>query len=347
MKVLVIDFAATSGGAQSIVTDFYESIKNDNENEYYFLLSQAFIKETKNIKLILTNKMNWFQRLYFDYYSSKKIVKEIKPDCILSLQNTMPLIKNVKKVLYIHQSLPFQNYRKFSFFKKRERQLAMRQYLQGTFMKKSIKKSDVIIVQTKWMKQAVSKKCHIDEQKVKIIPPKIKLNNNKLTLTTEKYFTTFFYPTYDALYKNNELIYNACNILNSKNIKDFDVQLTMDVKEELSPNINFINRLTREECLLKYKTSVLIFPSYIESFGLPLYEARMCETIILAADTDFAREILDDYENAYFFNPFNEWELADLMKKCITKEIGRKTVTTKSKLYSDMNNIIDAIIERK
>lgn len=71
----------------------------------------------------------------------------------------------------------------------------------------------------------------------------------------------------------------------------------------------------------KYESDVLIFPSYIESFGLPLIEAAVSGDIILAADTIFARELLKNYNNAYFFKYNDADSLSELMKKIINHEI--------------------------
>ena len=58
----------------------------------------------------------------------------------------------------------------------------------------------------------------------------------------------------------------------------------------------------------------LIFPSFIETFGLPLLEARESGAPVLAADTPFAREILANYEKAEFFPYDNPEILAEKIK---------------------------------
>ena len=70
-----------------------------------------------------------------------------------------------------------------------------------------------------------------------------------------------------------------------------------------------------------YTKGTLVFPSYIESFGYPMAEARQVGTLVLAADTPFAREVLADYKNAYFFDPFKPEELASLMGNAIRGDI--------------------------
>ena len=50
-------------------------------------------------------------------------------------------------------------------------------------------------------------------------------------------------------------------------------------------NCGYINR---NEVFENMKTKVLIFPSYIETVGLPLLEAKLIGTIILASNTPFS-----------------------------------------------------------
>ena len=104
-------------------------------------------------------------------------------------------------------------------------------------------------------------------------------------------------------------------------------ELNQDDKEN-TENFEYTGRLSREEVIDEYKKSVLIYPSYIESFGYPLAEAKRVGTIVLSADTPVAREALGDYENAYYFDPFEPQQLADLMGKVINGEIERKETKT-------------------
>ncbi len=59
-----------------------------------------------------------------------------------------------------------------------------------------------------------------------------------------------------------------------------------------------------------YLDSALIFPSYIETVGLPMLEARRHGRRIMASDRPFSREVLAGYPNAQFFDPFDSAALA-------------------------------------
>ena len=321
MKILVIANAAKRGGAESVIRDFYNEIKSDEKNQFVFLLSHEFIKETKNIKIIYTKEYNWIERLFFDYYKARKIIKKNNPDIVISFQNTIIHGTDKKQIIYLQQSLPFQKEKNFSFFKKNELELAIRQHVIGFLMKKTLKKAYKIIVQSNWMKTEVAKQCNINENNIYVVKPKVNINKEILNSSNQLNNKSFFYPTHNCIYKNNELVYYACRKLNEENINDFKVELTIEKKNNISANIKFIGMIPREEVFKKYKESILIFPSYIETVGLPLLEAKLCGTIILVADTPFAHETLDDYKNAYFFNPFEVNELYILMKKSILGEL--------------------------
>ena len=54
-----------------------------------------------------------------------------------------------------------------------------------------------------------------------------------------------------------------------------------------------------------------------------MLEARLMNSIVLASNCPFSTEVLENYENAFFFDPFKPSELAQLMKKVISGEIVR------------------------
>lgn len=328
MRIVVNDIAASNGGALSILKDFYQYlVKNDKGNKWIFLLGDKYIEETKNIKVITLEKVksSWIKRLKFDLFSGKNFVESLNPDVVFSLQNTITFGLKVPQILYVHQSIPFQKIKKFSFLKSDERTLAIYQYIIGGFIKLSSKKADKIIVQTKWMKKAVITLTNINEGKITNILPDIE---DFSSYKKENIFDelSFFYPTAVNIYKNNEYIYKACELLRQKGIKNFNIKMTLPNNKQIE-NIEFIGKIQREQVIYEYNKSTLIFPSYIETFGLPMSEARQMGGIVLASDCEFSREVLENYENAYFFDPFKPEELANLMEKVISGDIAREEIT--------------------
>jgi len=325
MKILVNDIAASSGGAKSILLDFYRYLLESNdENEWYFLLGEALIEETEHIHVILLPevKKSWCRRIWFDLISSRKVVSQIAPDVILSLQNTAIACGHPSQYIYVHQPLPFQRVKRFSFMKKAERIYAVYQYLIGFLIKESIRRAKGVFVQTQWMNDAVC--AYIDPAKVRVIAPSVpageKLSDQNVCIRQNR----FFYPAGNMIYKNHDLLYRSVEALIADGFGDFQVDLTLEKTnacEAEQTALNCVGMLSRETVMENYKTQILVFPSYIETFGLPLAEARLMKGMIFAADTPFAREILDGYKNAWFFDPFDYLQLKELMKKAICGEL--------------------------
>ncbi|MGO4988578.1 glycosyltransferase [Gallicola sp. Sow4_E12] len=328
MKIMVFDVPADSGGALTILNQYYDKAVKDTENEWIFIISTPILKSKMNVKVVNFPwvKKSWFHRLYFDKFVAPKLVKEYKIDEILSLQNTTIQNVNVKQTLYLHQPLPFveKRYRltenpKFWIY----------QNIISRMIFKSIKNADKVIVQTKWMKEACLQKVETDPNKFEIIQPDINIIVNKYYKQEDMINRQFFYPSSALEYKNHEVIVKAVKKLIDQNINNFTVVFTLDGNE--NPNINrlhkmckkqnlpiqFIGKINIEDVYDYYSKSILIFPSYIETFGLPMLEASMHKSPILASDCAFSHEILDGYEKVQFFDPFDIEQLYDLMKHII------------------------------
>lgn len=328
------DIAASKGGALTVLRSFYKYlVENDRENEWIFLLSDNYIEETENIKIIVLEnvKSSWKNRLKFDFFSGKKYISSLNPDVVFSLQNTIVFGLAYPQVVYMHQSIPFQKVKKFSFLKSEERKLAIYQYIIGSLIKQSIKKADRVIVQTKWIRSALIDIVNINPDHVIQIFPNFE-NNIKDNLYKDYIFDrhNFFYPAAKQIHKNHQCIYEASDILEKQGIKEYNISITIKNEKKMK-NITCLGALSFSSVIERYHTDTLIFPSYIETVGLPMLEARQVGTIILASDCPFSREVLDGYVNAYFFDPFKPSELADLMKKVLSGEITKVLADTQIK----------------
>lgn len=328
MRIMVFDVPAESGGALTILNQYYDAAIKDKENEWIFVVSTPELKETDNVKVLNYPwiKKSWFHRLYFDNLVANKTVEKHKVDEILSLQNVIiPKVK-VKQTLYLHQPLPFVEKRyglteDFKFW--------LYQNVISKMIFKSIREADKVIVQTKWIRDAAIKKANVKKEKFILKQPELNVSVKKLYAPDENTENLFFYPASGLIYKNHEVIVNACKLLKDKGISKFKVVFTLKgdenkhikrlkqiVIDENLP-IDFIGSVGIETVYEYYSKSILIFPSYIETFGLPMLEAKMHESPILASDCAFSHEILDGYDKVLYFDPFTTNSLVDIMEKLI------------------------------
>lgn len=325
---MVFDVPAESGGALSVLNDYYFEAKKSHNTTWFFVLSNPKLKETSNINVLRFPwiKNSWLHRIFFDKFIAPRLVKKYKVDKVVSLQNI--LVPNVKceQILYVHQPLPFINY-KYSL--KENKLFWIYQNIIGWKIIHSIRKANKIIVQTEWMKVACSKKAQVCERKFDVIPPSINIKINNMFKPTKESLSTFFYPASGLAYKNHQIIVDACSQLVNMTNKKFKVIFTLNgnenelisdlyrrIQDERLP-ILFEGTKQRNDVFELYTKSVLIFPSFIETFGYPLLEAKLHKGIILAAETEFAKEIVNGYDKAWFFDAFDSNELCQLMHQCL------------------------------
>ena len=318
MRIVVNDIAAEYGGALSILKQLYHYIKeNCHDDEWIFLLGDKLLEETDNIKILTFSdvKQSHWRKVWFDCITGHSVIDNLHPDVVLSLQNIMTFGVKAPQAVYVHQSIPFQSIRNFTFFKRDERSIAFIQKVIGAFIKKSIKSAQAVIVQTPWMREAVARKTNIPFDKITVArpdcepPPPVR--------TADFSPKRFFYPTNNGLYKNNDAIIKACDILKSNGITDFMVELTLPEGTFQHPNVTCVGYLDRFELFKRYASSALLFPSYIETVGLPLQEAASLGMPIIAADCPHAHDILQSYTNVTYFSPFDYVTLASCMEKAI------------------------------
>lgn len=334
MRILVFDVPASSGGALSILEDFYNEVKNmqSNETEWIFVISTPNMKETSNIKILKYPwiKKTWIHRIIFDYFVSPCLVRRYGADKIISFQNvTVPYTK-VTQVLYMHNSIPFIDIK----FKLRSQSfLWIYQNVIGRRIIQSIRKADRTIVQTEWVKRAIRDKVGEIKGDILVSAPNINVEISKTFLPQTGRPLIFFYPASADEYKNHIIVVKAVERMGSELHDEFKVIFTIKgdenshIKEMFNDSkkkglpIQFAGKMTREQVFEMYTKSILLFPSYLETYGLPLMEARMHECMILASDCLFSHEILDNYSNVYYFNPFEPAQLTELLLKVINGEM--------------------------
>ena len=325
-RIVVYDVAASASGALSVLNDFYAEVRaySDKSIKWTFIISTPQLEETDNIKVIRVPwvKKNWLSRLFFDHFVAPRIVKRERPDRLLSLQNILTPGIKMPQVLFLHNALPFVEY-KISV--KDSVVLWIYQNIISRFIYSSVKRAERVIVQTHWMKDACIEKTGIDSEKIVVIPPVINIVPKKFFAYENMDIPTFIYPATPLIYKNHKVIIEACKQLVQEGITNFRVIFTMTGTEnklarklkadaeKYNLPIKFVGVLKRNELFEWYSKAILLFPSYIETFGMPLLEALTHKTPIIASEAPFSKEILYGSANVEFF--CHSDALCDILKK--------------------------------
>lgn len=327
-KVLVYDIAADSGGALSILNAFYRYVSQHPTGiHWYFMVSVAQLPCAPNITVIRrpSVKKSWFHRLWYDVAVTPALVKKLAPDVLFSMQNLMLPRTRVKQVVYMQQMIPFSDLR-FSFRESKVKWFY--QHILSKFIFASMRKAEKVVVQTHWVARRVAQRTHTPLEKYLVALPDVPKGDASAPYDIQRARHSFFYPSAVASYKNFGLLYEAVDLLRGAGVAGFEVLLTA-TEEQLAglgltkndPAFRFLGPQPHEEILKRYQRTTLLFPSKLETLGLPLLEARANQALILAGDTPFGREALDGYPNARFFDVASARSLADAMKGIIDGSI--------------------------
>lgn len=324
MNIFVNATAADTGGLFTIVDQFISSISlYDKKNKYYVFVSVDKFNKYCNgqVNIIKVNKKKWTKRFIWDAIGMKKWARKncIYPEKIISLQNTPVNYKGVKQIIYLHTPIPFSNYN-WNLLKKDQRKLWFYKHIYPIFIKMFLNEQCKIIVQTAWVRSALHKKFKISKEQIKVIKPNMELLQIKRNMPkTKSNNITLFYPARGFVYKNHETIIKALKIIKDLNYsyyKNLRVYFTVDQnskiynlakKYKVDDVIEYLGLIPYEKVLDLYQQAdCVLFPSYLETFGLPLIEAASFGKKILCADEEYSREVIGNYEGVEFIESKNE-----------------------------------------
>ena len=319
VKILVYDIPAVHGGALTVLKECYDFACTCKDIEWVFVVSVPDIVAHDHIAVycVPEKTRKRANRILFEHTQLQRIIRRERCDCFLSLVNVVIPGNKKKQVVYMHNAIPFSD---ISFSFKKDRALWMYKHIIGAIVRRSMKQCGAIIVQTKWIRDAIVERCGVPLNKFILCPPSLQGKIFPQYRDTAESRHRFIYPAGLSIYKNHKVILQATRLLQAQGRRDFSVFFTANLTTntlnghslEALP-VEGIGLLSYTERLDLYAGSVLLFPSQLETFGLPLLEARRVGAMILACDKPFSRDVLEGYENAYFFHEDDAECLADLM----------------------------------
>lgn len=328
-NVLIYDIAAEKTGAAAVLREYYERYANNGQVNCYIVTSVLDFPEnyhTHIIKLPWTKKSR-LHRLYCDNSYVRKLIKKYSIEEVINLQNVALKKLSIPQTVYLHNAIPISD---IDFDFRQEKSLWLFKHVISRLVIKNLKYADLIIVQADWIKRELSHRIGIDQSKIIVERFTPSLSGINSRIRTDK--TIFFYPAALSSYKNHDCICLACQILKNEGIEDYEVVFTFSPGEskinreiceqikEYDLPIKLVGLLEPYEMALMYRKSILLFPSYLETVGLPLIEAQYYNAQIIAADLSYSREAIGDYTSVKWFDCKRPDELAMLMQETIKEQ---------------------------
>ena len=302
-------------------------LANTQKDKFFFLLDPRFDKPSalRENYTVIPNKMS--ERIKFYKEHKSKFAK------VFCFANTPPPVKlNVPVHTYFHnQKLLEAPRRKFT-------KMYFSQYLKYLVVKRFNKNTDYYIVQTPHMVEALTSLGLKDKAHCLIIPF---YDNGKYTTGYKPFHERskdeFVFISNPSPQKNYPALLDAWEYLLEKGIKprlhvtidDTAPQFIIRVNELNGRGAEITNHAYLDPRELYFNCPYLIFPSVIESFGLPLIEAADSGMKVLASDLPYVHDVIVP---SLTFDPYNMVSIADAVTKALNTDLPFPKIVTNNEV---------------
>lgn len=270
----------------------------------------------------------WGKRLWCEYVTMHRISKELAPVYLwLSLHDTSPRVLAERQAVYCQTAFPFYHWswQDFRF----DYKIPLFACFTRFAYRMNVHSNRHLIVQQEWLREGLSRMLGVSRDKFIVAPPgkkAVKIVSEKIL---KKYFT-FFYASTPDCHKNFESLCEASRLLENEVGKGrFTVVLTVRGDENKYASwlkkkwgevesIDFAGFMSRERLYGYYQAAdCLVFPSKVETWGLPISEFMETGKPMLLADLPYAHETSAGSEYTAFFPATDVVELKNEMKKIL------------------------------
>ena len=335
-------FEEKPSGIQNFIQGLFSKLLED-QRKYQFIFFTTGHKKIENTAQHIKCKsklMEWLEKIdhrlaniFFDNIYVLKLIRQYKINLFVAPSFILPIFKpkGVYFITVIHD---------LSFLKYKHNPLRIYMNLvmyMKTVMPFILRRADVVVVPSCFVKNELERVYHVNPQKVKVIyegrdeffyPQKIREKFAKIQKEYgigEKYlFTT----------ATNQERKNVPGLIRAfKEIKQFsDYQLIIsgllpkqsiiELKQfisglKLMGKIKFLGFVSKEELRTLYSFAKLfVYPSFEEGFGLPILESSLCGCLPVCSDAGALPEVIGNKD--LLFNPKDQKNMTDKLDEVLS-----------------------------
>lgn len=321
-------FRKKKHGMDIVVLELIKHLQTiDLVNEYFILVKpdedRGVLTETPNFHIIQIPSAAY---PVWEQISLPKVIKEIKPDLIHCTSNTAPLGLKIPLVLTLHDILYMRN---IDFTKGTWYQRLGNLYRRWN-VSSNVHNCNRIVTVSNFEKQEIDQQFALSQDRVRVVYNSFSLSFNKISNTEKLYEFKRKYglPEEYVLYLGNtHPNKNIRNVLKGfgalkKRYKSTASLVMPDVASKflkgilkeigepgLEESIHLTGYVPNDELVYIYNLAkIFIYPSFYESFGIPILEAMACGVPVIASDRTGMAEVAGDA--AYLINPTQPDEIA-------------------------------------
>jgi glycosyltransferase involved in cell wall biosynthesis len=274
-------------------------------------------------------KKSWLKRLALEWFGFWKISRRLEVDLWLSMHDITPTVKAKRRAVYCHNPAPFHRIGLHEAILD-PKFLIFRLFYKYVY-RVNIKKNFAIIVQQSWIKTHFEQMFNCEQvlvaQPSVPVPQIAELWSRSKQPPSKKLI--FIFPALPRVFKNFETLCKAVSFLEPHYQARVEILFTISGNENAysralfrkyhkSPALRFIGAQNRKKIFELYQhCDGVLFPSRLETWGLPITEAKIFRKPLFVSDLPYAREAVGNYDRVKFIDPVDPREWAKILKHSI------------------------------
>lgn len=348
-----IDARMYSSAYTGIGRYVYELIKRlpelDRKNEYVIFMNEPEFHEldlsSPRFSKVLVNAKHYSLKEQTKYLFA---LNRAKLDLVHFTHFNAPLLYRRPSLVTIHDLT-------LSFFPGKKMNSAFYRFAYRRVLNGSVHHAKKVISVSKNTKQDLIDLTHVSPSKVEVIYNGVgeqfgpREDRESVLDMVKKYNITKDFLLYTGVWRSHKNLVNLIRAFHRLHSSGgFDAQLVITGKEDpfypevkrtvqelgLEHDVIFPGHVDEDELVALYQASTLyVFPSLYEGFGLPPLEAMRCGTPVAASKRSCLPEICGD-SNAIFFDPYDPEDIAMTIQKVWLNEPLREELREKGLRHS-------------
>lgn len=327
MKTLVISAVNfTEGGPLTVLRDCVSAaVKLLPQWRIMVMAHDVSLIDISGVEVVAfpQTKKSWLKRVALEWWGFNRISRSLNADLWLSLHDITPRVRSRRQAVYCHNPAPFARPTVAdSWFEPKYLAFSL---LYGYLYRFNIHRNNSVIVQQAWLREEFMRRYGVARV---IVAHPTSINKTIIEnspIRAEEFI--FLYPALPRCFKNFEVIGEALEILESGSdawsctvrwtISGTENRYTRWLKKRFGHlrSLQWIGRQTRIQMEHHYASSnCLLFPSRVETWGLPISEAKQANLPMIVADLPYARETVGTCDRVSFFDSHDAPGLAIRMK---------------------------------
>ncbi len=277
------------------------------------------------------SRKNWLIRLFYEYVWFNRWSATQNVDTWVSLHDVSPNVKARRRMVYCHNPAIFYNGKSTLWTWRNDPNFELFRLFYARLYAANLHKNDHVIVQQQWIRDEFAARFDYPPERIIVARPDAirPTQPPPAPNPSPSQGVTLIYPAFPRFFKNHEVLVEAMKIIAAQPppAGEVNLELTMSGQENGYAkkivgmaaglrDIRFVGFLSHAQTLARYAhADAMIFPSKLETWGLPLSEFRETGKPIFAADLPYAKEPLNDYPGVEWFDPDDAPALAERLRR--------------------------------